>query len=367
MTIDRLASGHVLPPRARGAGHFFLSLSALLAASWLLGGCVYAPRHVIDEFRLDPPEPVERAQPAGAARTMKGDVQDCPAMTVARYLVLLTACLQAACASTNLAEFRTVEIYRGSEITAEIAVDSPATDPSALTAQMRSGQVIVREAGTSMAFLMNLMAADYAPFGHAGIVVKEADGFYVYDAFSQLDPLFWKPPTRRLRGKIRRTKLETFLQRGTVSAVYEHRDVDLESVAAYARGAFRDRLAFDGLFDYRTPERVYCSEFVAAALLSAGHDATPATPRTENPSLDRIMHWLELDTPGFILSARLVAGATEIARLSPTLSPPQIEAHFAFERELHRQFTADQKLAQLFRWTLLGPGSGLNLRSCTQR
>ena len=285
---------------------------------------------------------------------MKREWAVCRAMNIFRYFVVLIACLQAGCASTNLAEFRTVEVYRGSE-TGQVTAVATAAAPSALASQLRSGQVIVREAGTSMAFLMNLMAADYAPFGHAGIVVKEADGFYVYDAFSQLDPLFWKPPTRRLRGKIRRSKLETFLQRGTVSAVYEHGDIDLEMVAAYARRAFRDRLAFDGLFDYRTPERVYCSEFVAAALGAAGHDATPATPRTENPSLDRVMQWLELDTPGFILSARLVAGATEIARLSPTLSAPQIEAHFAFERELHRQFTADQKLAQLFRWTLLGP------------
>lgn len=286
---------------------------------------------------------------------MKGEWAVRPAMNVYRYLVVLIACLQAACASTNLADFKTVKIYRGSETGGQVAAVPAAANPSALAGQLRSGQVIVREAGTSMAFLMNLMAADYAPFGHAGIVVKEADGFYVYDAFSQLDPLFWKPPTRRLRGKIRRTKLETFLRRGTVSAVYEHGDIDLEMVAAYARGAFRDRLAFDGLFDYRTPERVYCSEFVATALWSAGHVATPATPRTENVSLDRVMQWLELDTPGFILSARLVAGATEIALLSPTLSAPQIEAHFAFERELHRQFTADQKLARLFRWTLLGP------------
>lgn len=286
---------------------------------------------------------------------MTGRATYCPWTVAGRCLVMLVAIFQGACASTQLADFRSIEVYRDSEATLAKAVEPTAANSTALAGELRSGQVIIREAGSSMGFLMNLMAIDYAPFGHAGIIVEEAGSFYVYDAFSQLDPMFWKPPTRRLRGKIRRTRLATFLQRGSISAIYEHAAIDLNAVATYAREAFEDRLAFDGLFDYRTPDRVYCSEFVAAALQSAGHDATRATPRTENPSLNRVMEWLELDTPGFILSANLVKGAAEVARISPTLSPPQIEAHFAFEQELHRQFTADQKLGQLFHWTLLGP------------
>ena len=46
----------------------------------------------------------------------------------------------------------------------------------------------------------------------------------------------------------------------------------------------------------------YC---FAAALHAAGHAPIVPAPRTQNASLQRVMHWLELDTPGFILTGSL--------------------------------------------------------------
>ncbi len=220
---------------------------------------------------------------------------------------------------------------------------------------VRSGQVIVSEAGSPVSFLMDLMAEEYEPYGHAGIVMVEADGTFVYEAFSFLNLRIWEPPTRRLRGKIRRVPLMEFLQRGTVAALYQHDVHSLDAIAAFATKAYEARLAFDGLFDYRTDDSVYCSEFVAAALVAAGLAETPPTPRTNNPSLNRTMDWLDLDTPGFILAADLLANASPVAVFSKHYTLTQVEAHFAFEREMHRRFSEDQSLGNIFRWTHSGP------------
>ncbi len=264
---------------------------------------------------------------------------------IRRWLLIAATLTQAGCATARLEEFRTVEVYGSSSNESSIVAGVP----------LRSGQVIVREAVSSMGLLMNLMTADHAPFGHAGIVIVEPEGVFVYDAFGILDPRFWLPPTRRLRGRIRRLPLATFIERGAVSAIYEHAHLDMDKVASYAVDAHSARLAFDGMFDYRTPDQVYCNEFVAAALHSGGEINIAPTRRTSNPSLNRVMEWLELDSPGFILSDDLVAGATRVSTIAPRLSAAQIEAHFAYERELHRRFKTDQKLGNLFHWTWRGP------------
>ncbi|MGB5832042.1 MAG: hypothetical protein WBG92_08630, partial [Thiohalocapsa sp.] len=262
-----------------------------------------------------------------------------------RAMAVAVALLQAGCATPNLADFRTVEISAEPGSGAELVNGLP----------LRSGQVIIREAATSMGFLMNLMAEEYLPFGHAGIIVVEAEGTYVYDAFGLLNARFWEPPTKRIRGRIRRIPLTSFLARGTVSAIYDHHDADRQAVADFAIEAYRSRMAFDGLFDYRTPEQVYCSEFVAAALRAAGAEVRDPIPRTQNSSLRRVMAWLELDAPGFIVAGQLINSATEVARISPRYSSAQIDAHFAFERAMHNRFRDDQKLGNLYHWTSAGP------------
>ncbi len=264
-------------------------------------------------------------------------------------LTVVAALLQTACATTDLTDFKTVQLASNN------AAENAQQLVSVNDLPVRSGQVVVSEAGSSMSFMMNLMAEEYAPYGHAGIVVREPDGIFVYEAFGFLNFRIWEPPTRRLRGKIRRVPLIDFLERTTTAAIYEHDEIELDAVAAYAIEAYENRLAFDGMFDYRTANSVYCSEFVAAALIAAGHPETTPISRTKNPSLNRTMDWLGVDTPGFILAAHLLAGATEIARISKRYSASQVDAHFAYERELHRRFSIDQKLGNVFRWTYAGP------------
>lgn len=257
-------------------------------------------------------------------------------------LTILVSLLQSACTTSKLADFKTAE-------------DAENTIGTLDELPLRSGQIIVSEAGSSMSFLMNLIASEYAEYGHAGVLIREPDGFYVYEAFGFLNLQLWKPPTQRLHGKIRRVPLLEFLGRGTAAAIYQHTDVDLDAVASYARASFDNKLAFDGLFDLRTSDSVYCSEFVARALEAGGHEPLRVTRRTTNPSLLKTMSWLELDAPSYLLAGHLIDDANKIARFSKRYTPSQLRAHFSFEKELHSRFDTSQRLGNVFQWTSSGP------------
>ena len=242
------------------------------------------------------------------------------AAALCRSIMAIAVLLLSGCASVELADFRTVQVR----------ADDSTADSTIAGLPVRSGQVVVSESGSSLSFLMDLMASEYSPYGHAGILSVEDDGVFVYEAFGFLNVRFWEPPTRRLRGKIRRVSLASFLGRGMVTAIYEHAALNLDSIGAFARSAYEQDIPFDGLFDYRTPDRVYCNEFVALALQQAGQHDIPLTARTANDSLNQVMNWLGVDAPAFLLPSALLDGATEVARFSKRYSPQQIEAHFAF-------------------------------------
>lgn len=220
---------------------------------------------------------------------------------------------------------------------------------------LRSGQVIVSEGSSALGFMMELMAEGYSPYVHAGVVSLEEGKAYVYEAVAALSLRFWNPPTSRLKGHVRRVSLGSYLQRQSVTAIYQHEDTQLDQVAAFVRLAYQRRLPFDGYFDYRSEGAVYCTEFVAQALAAGGGGPIRPTPRSANHSLNRAMAWLRLDTPGFILPSSVLADARRIALLSNHFSEAQIQARFAYKREMHRRFSANQSLGNIFEWTRRGP------------
>ncbi len=218
-----------------------------------------------------------------------------------------------------------------------------------------SGQIVVSRGGGAVSFLSDLMATEYSRYGHSGILSIEGGVPYVYEALATLNMRFWQPPTARLSGHVRRVPLTDFIKRNTVVSIYAHDNVNLAKVAESARGAYRGRLAFDGYFDYRSREAVYCNEFVARMLEAAGHSKVPVTPRTTNASLSRAMQWLEIDTPGFILGHDLVTDATRVGRFSKRYSAKQLAARQAFYENMHQRFNDQQRLGDVFRWGLVGP------------
>ncbi|MEM8984787.1 MAG: YiiX/YebB-like N1pC/P60 family cysteine hydrolase [Pseudomonadota bacterium] len=221
---------------------------------------------------------------------------------------------------------------------------------------LRSGDVIVSEVDSAVSFLMALMADRYAPFVHAGIVVIDDGEPYVYDAFATVWPAFGKAPTQAMSGKIRRIPLARYLERPVVTAIARVPEpARAAAVTAYARRAYRAGLPFDRYFDLATADAVYCTEFVAAALTDAGVALPMPAGRSKNRSLGVAFDWLGINTQGFWLAGDLIESLQPIALLSETLTERQIEIRFALKAELHRRFTDDQALGNVFTWTAVGP------------
>jgi len=266
---------------------------------------------------------------------------------IAVLAILLALC---ACGGqVNLKEYRTLEIR-------PVEGGEPQTD--AILYQgvpLRTGQVIVSDGGSALGFMMELMAEDYSPYVHAGVVSIEGNKAFVYEAVATLGLRFWTPPTTRMKGRIRRVTLSDYLERQSVASIYQHEKLELDRVAKFARLAYQEGLPFDGYFDYRSNDAVYCTEFVAQALVAGGSNSIRPTPRSDNLSLNRAMAWLMLDTPAFILPSDVLAGSKRIALLSHHFSAAQIKAGFIYKKELHRRFSDNQSLGNIFKWTALGP------------
>lgn len=125
---------------------------------------------------------------------------------------------------------------------------------------LRTGDVILQMSTSSQA--PAIVVATASPYSHAAIVVIEAGGkAFVIEA----------------AGSVRKTPLQTFLQRGVDGryTVLRHHDVDDVAGKRIARQA-KKRLGtgYDASFA-RGNAALYCSELVAVAFHDAGVDVGP--------------------------------------------------------------------------------------------
>jgi hypothetical protein len=267
---------------------------------------------------------------------------------LARTLILVAAVSNGAgCASLDLETYRTVAI---AETTA------PATWQRL---PLETGQIIVNEHPGGVSMFLSLITERYEPFIHAGLIVFEDDGPYVYEAFGSFIPLPWASPNDRMGGGVRRVPLESFLARGGIVAIYRPPpSVDRAALAEFARAHWRAETPFDGRYDASDPSKFYCAEFVARGLEAAGSAPIPTTPTTRNRSVAVAFEWLGIATPEFILTGSLIAPERRVALLSRHESAAEIERYFVLKRELHQRFTADQRLGNVIFWR----GQSLHLR-----
>ena len=216
---------------------------------------------------------------------------------------------------------------------------------------VETGQIIVNEHPGAMSLFLSLSAQRFAPYIHAGIVVVEEGEPYVYEAMGAILPLPWRNPNAGMGGGVRRVKLESFLLRGGVVAIYSPGPgVDREALAGFARARERERKPFDGRYDASDPTKYYCVEFVARALEAAGGAPIRATPATRNPSVRVALRWVEIEAPEFLLAGDLVAEERRVALVSRRLTAHEIARYFELKRELHRRFTDDQRVGNVMSW-----------------
>jgi hypothetical protein len=66
------------------------------------------------------------------------------------------------------------------------------------------------------------------------------------------------------------------------------------------------------------------------------------------------LDWLKVQAPAIVTAGSLTEGAERVALISERLSAREVEAYFAAKRELHRRFTDDQKLGNIWVWSWRG-------------
>jgi hypothetical protein len=227
--------------------------------------------------------------------------------------------------------------------------------PNHFRKRLQSGQLIVSDAGAPDSLLLSLLGEQYSPFGHAGIVSIEDGKAYVYEGYATLRPFKAGPPTDAMRGRIRRVTIESYIRRQRIAAIYDPpASVDKSAVAAFARARHLDRTEFDPYFDWRDHTRLYCTEFAALALQAGGMPLPTLVRLRDNASLGVALDWLKIAAPEIVTATSLTLGAERIALLSRRYDADEIGAYFAAKQELHRRFTAEQKLGNVWSWSWRG-------------
>ncbi len=128
----------------------------------------------------------------------------------------------------------------------------------------RSGDIVFLDGRSLRSRIVRLVQSHSADYSHVGIVDIENGEAYVIHA----DPS---------AGRVVRQRWEVVLAPAQVSggALYRVREGDERltgSVCAAAKSYAREGVPFDGHFDLKTPNRLYCTELVLRAYRRSGLD-----------------------------------------------------------------------------------------------
>lgn len=215
---------------------------------------------------------------------------------------------------------------------------------------LASGQIIMTGSMAPTDILLGVVAPEFSPYIHLGIVMIDDGVPYMYDESGDpslnLDPEV--PPTATIEGKVRRIPLDRIVRRYFYVEIFEPAGADRDKVAEFARYHLAAETPFDRYFDYNDDSAFFCAEFVARAIEFGGGNRPQLTPNRPNRSISVVMDWLGVPQET-IATASLVNQSSPVARLSKH-SDSEILALNAVKREIHRRFTADQTIGNLFRW-----------------
>lgn len=217
---------------------------------------------------------------------------------------------------------------------------------------LRSGQIIVTDSGGPTAVFFSLFSHEFSPFVHAGIIAVEGGEFFVYESYGLFRLSLSGRPTDHIKGAVSRTPLPAFIRRGRYAKVYEPPvGADPDLIVEYAVEHFEKKTPFDPYFRFDEHDAFYCTEFVALAIEAAGGGLPPLEPFPANPSLTRVRDWLGITDVGTVQARQLIDPERLVTTLSALRTQTRFLVYIELKREIHRRFTADQKLGNLFAWT----------------
>lgn len=159
-------------------------------------------------------------------------------------------------------------------------------------------------------------------------------------------------PTDAIKGKIYRRHLNHYLEVENYTSIYDLPDtIDRNKVVDFALYNYQNETPFDPYMNSLNHEQLYCTEFVSEALKAGGMKQPKLTPYRENRSLNIVHEWLKVTDKSVIQAGSLIELEKHIVTLSHHHSFREIQLYIATREELHRRFTKDQKLGNLFEWT----------------
>lgn len=224
---------------------------------------------------------------------------------------------------------------------------------------LHSGQIIVSESGNRYSLFFSIMPKQFAPHIHAGILIFDGDKPYVYEALGSLGLFMGSQPTDNISGHIRRRPFDRFIDNENYTSIYNlPKNIDKNKVIQYALDHYQKKTPFDPYTNTESHERLYCTEFVAMALEAGSKESITLTPYRKNNSINKVRDWLKFVSNEIILADSLVQLENHVVTLSSRLTLRELRLYILMRYELHKRFTEDQRLGNIFQWT----GAKLRLR-----
>ncbi|MFC1664094.1 YiiX/YebB-like N1pC/P60 family cysteine hydrolase [Pseudomonadota bacterium] len=216
---------------------------------------------------------------------------------------------------------------------------------------LSSGQIIVSESGGPLSFFFSLFTEEFYPFVHAGIIViEDGEPFVVEAAGTYLPGVGATPTLSIIGGGVLKTPLEQLVRRQRYVEIYEPPTmVDREKMVEFALATHKAKTPFDPYFNNQEHEALYCTEFIALALVAGGHDPIKPVLNRKNESLGVMLKWLNITSTETILAGSFIEPDRYVGTLGTFPSRRKMRLFNELKRELHARFTPDQKLGNIFR------------------
>lgn len=224
--------------------------------------------------------------------------------------------------------------------------------PQALGLSLQSGQVILSEAQGPLSYFMNLVPNKFYKFTHAGLIVVEDAGPVVYHLTGELSAekaLDAKAPTNAIAGTVRRESLQQYCKDSLYVQVFDPPpELDIPKTIEFVQEAYRNKVPFDPYFNHTDQRKLYCTQFIALALQAGGNDPIPLTPIKANPSLRKVLNWLEIRSNKILPAGALARPEASVGILGTFSNAESANAYFYAKKIIYDRFTANQKIGNLF-------------------
>lgn len=214
---------------------------------------------------------------------------------------------------------------------------------------LRSGQLVLTESPDTTSYAFVLIPKKFRPFTHVAVVVVEGGEPWVYDITGEIKTL----PLRsrmldNVRGKMFRRRFFEYVAPNLYAEIYDPpAGADPDKLAAFVKAKYAEGVEFDGHFDFADHKTMFCTELVELAIRHAGGPAQELEESNPNPSIVESMKWLGVP-PGVVLPAgRYAEPSRYVGALGQFPTRTAAWAYFEAKRELHRRFTADQRIGYM--------------------